>query len=36
MEDVTPAAMKLEALVPDDYNEDAAMVAALEASKVDE
>jgi hypothetical protein len=36
MEDMTPAVVMLEALVPNDYNEDMAMAAALEASKVDE
>jgi hypothetical protein len=36
MEDVPPAIVKLETLVPDDYDEEAAMVAALVASKADE
>jgi hypothetical protein len=33
---VAPAAMKLEALVPDEYNEDAATAAALATSKANE
>jgi hypothetical protein len=36
MEDVPPATVKMEALVPDDYDEEAATAAALSASKADE